>query len=162
MSPYVHFRASEGVVTVTGTVPDDRDRQMIDALVRGTAEVQAINDQMELGSTPPAYPVAVAPVVTAPAPPVVVSGATVIRGPTPYVMVQASNPADQSIARNVADRLQHESVPSTWLQDATITVSAGSVYLQGSVDGRAERNEIVSACQHTRGVATVYDQLQVR
>ena len=161
VSSDVHFHANNGLVTITGAVRDERDRQMVDALCRSTAGVVEVNDQMVIAGAPAVAPEAAVPVVTTRMPPVVVQG-TVIHSSAPYMMVQAATGADEPIAGDIVVHLQRDSVPAMWLRDATITVSGGNVYLQGSVHGRPQRDAIVAACQYSHGVGTVYDQLDVR
>src|SRR5438105_2103568 len=44
----VQVYAQDGTVTLTGSVPTDKDRQMIETLVRNTQGVVSVNDQLQL------------------------------------------------------------------------------------------------------------------
>jgi osmotically-inducible protein OsmY len=52
VAPNVGVSARQGYVTLTGTVPAEKDRQMIDACVRNTAGVVTVNDQLQVGYSP--------------------------------------------------------------------------------------------------------------
>src|SRR4051812_18378105 len=44
----VNISASSGTVTLAGSVPTQKDREMIEALVRNTRGVAAVNDQLQV------------------------------------------------------------------------------------------------------------------
>lgn len=164
VSPNVGVQANEGTVTLTGPVPNERDRQMIDTLVRNSNGVVAVNDQMQV--TYP--PTGVVPSTTIPAPvvgtpaPVVTTGPTPVPATAPGFQVQAPTDADRHLADKVVHRLAWDSVPSTALQDVTVTVNNGDVYLNGVVADQEQHRQIISSVQHVVGVRTIYDHLQVR
>lgn len=168
VAPYVQVGAQNGTVTLTGSVPNEQDRQMIDAMVRNTSGVVALNDQMQVGypptglsGEPPAvYPPKRPPVV--PSAPVVSPPPVITPGVAPYTGVQAQTPADEPVARSIAQQLQLAAIPPSWLQGTTISVTDGNVSLQGQVDNQQERQAIITAVQNAAGVRAVYDELQVR
>ena len=51
-TPDMRIHARNGVVTLTGTVPSDRERQMLDDVVRNTSGVVAVNDQLQITYPP--------------------------------------------------------------------------------------------------------------
>ena len=164
VSPNVQVYSRDGVVTLNGAVRNERDREMIDALVRNTSGVTAVNDQLQI-SYPPTSSYGSGPRVysTPPTPaPVVAPPPTVVPGSAAFPQVQASSTVDQALANRIIDRLRWDSVPNSWLQNATITVNNGDVYLQGYVDDAREHEGILSSLQHTAGIRNIYDQLRVR
>src|ERR1043166_5941021 len=48
VAPYVQMSARNGSVTLTGPVSNERERQMIEALVRNTPGVVSVNDQLQV------------------------------------------------------------------------------------------------------------------
>ena len=165
VEPNVQISAVNGTVTLTGHVPSEKDRQMVDAMVRNSGGVFAVNDLLDVtytptGAAPPAR-IYSAPVVISPAP-AVSPPTTVLPGETAMVRVQASKEIDEPVAHEVADQIRYTSIPASWLSTVTITVTDGAVYLQGYIDNDTERHDVVSAIQHAPGVRVVYDQMQKR
>src|SRR5215471_706373 len=75
-TPDVRIHALNGVVTLSGSVPSDRERQMLDDVVRNTSGVVAVNDQLQVpypptGVVTPRVYATPAPVVSSPTPIVV-------------------------------------------------------------------------------------------
>ncbi len=149
--------ANNGTVTLTGPVRSERDRQMIDSLVRNTPGVSSVNDQLQVTYPPTG-------IVTSPpySPPPAGYPAPVVTAPTPLPRIEAARVSDEPLAHRIGDELRAESVPSYWLQNVTIRVSNGAAYLQGSVPTQQEREAIDAAIQRVRGVTAVYDQLELR
>ena len=151
----LHVDARNGVVTMTGPVRSQRDREMIDTLVRNTPGVASLNDQMQVVYPPTG--VVNPPPYTAPVyPPAAVAI------PVPAPRVEAGRAADQPLAMRIGDQLRVEGVPADWLQNVTIRVNDGAAYVQGYVSNQQQREAIDTAVQHVRGVTAVYDQLQIR
>jgi osmotically-inducible protein OsmY len=156
-NPDLRFYANNGTVTISGPVRNDRDRQMIETMVRNTPGVTSVNDQMQLmypptGSVTPRVYVSPAPVLP---PPVVTA---LPRAPR----IQAETLADQTLASRIEDQFRKNGIPADWLQNVTISVSNGAAYVQGFVATQAQREAIDRAVQAVSGVTTVYDQLQLR
>jgi osmotically-inducible protein OsmY len=167
-SPNVQVYSQNGVVNLTGTVRNDRERAMLVALVRNSDGVAGVNDQLRVSypptggpEAPRVYSTPPAPVVTPP-PDVVVPGATVIPGPAGFPQVRASTATDQALANRIVDRLRWDSVSNRWLQNATITVNNSDVYLQGYLNGSREHDAILYTLQHTPGIRNIYDESRVR
>ncbi len=53
--PNIRFYARDGAVTVSGPVRSERDRQMIDAMVRNTPGVFSVNDQLQVAYPPTGF-----------------------------------------------------------------------------------------------------------
>jgi len=54
VAPQVQVSARNGTVTLTGVVPSEQDRKMINAMVANTTGVLNLNDQLTVSSLPPA------------------------------------------------------------------------------------------------------------
>ena len=54
-TPNVQIYAQSGTVTLSGTCPSQRERDMIESLVRNQPGVVAVNDQMQVGYPPTGY-----------------------------------------------------------------------------------------------------------
>lgn len=162
-SQNVQVNAENGTVTLTGTVPNDRDRQMMDTLVRNTAGVVALNDQLQVAYPPTGAAGAPPQVYTGPAPaPVVTPPQAPAPANYPDYRVLASTPGDEPVAASIVDHLRREGVHPDWLQTANITVRDGNAYLEGTVPNLPDHQAVVSAVQRSGGVKAVYDQLQNR
>ncbi len=155
-NPNVQLYAHNGTVTVSGPVRNERDRQLIETLVRNTPGVASVNDQLQV-IYPPTGAVS-SPPYSAPPP---IYPAPVITNPSGVPRVEAANVADESLARRAADELRG-AVPSDYLQNVTIRMNNGAAYVQGTVANQQQREAIDSALQHVSGVTAVYDQLQFR
>ncbi len=152
----IRINARNGTVTLTGPVRSERDRQMIDTLVRNTPGVSTLNDELQVTYPPTgAYtPRVYTPPVTV-APPAVITPPAVPR-------IEAATVNDEILARRVADQLQVAALPADWLQNVSVRVNNGAAYVQGYVATQQQREAIDAAVQQVRGVTTVYDQLQLR
>jgi osmotically-inducible protein OsmY len=168
--PALDIQAQDGVVTLKGSVHTEKDREMIDTMVRNTGGVVAVNDEIRVlypptgaasGYVPAPVYTALPPGVTVPAP-VIITGPAAVPGEYPNSRVHAATQNDQALASRLVSQLGYDTVPAEWCQNVTITASAGNVFLTGYVDNEKEHHAIVSSMQHCPGVTAVYDQLQVR
>ena len=50
----IEVSARNGTVTLTGTVPSEQERKMVDAMVQNTSGVTAVNDRLKVGVSPTA------------------------------------------------------------------------------------------------------------
>ncbi len=166
VAPGVQIYAQNGTVTLNGTVPNARDRDMIESLVRDTGGVVAVNDQLQVGY-PPTYPptgAVGAPVRVYTSPPdyVVNSAPIIISSGNLNLSVQGTTLADRNLGQRVADRIRSDPNIQPLASTVYISVSDGRVYLRGTVDTEEQHLAMVSLVQHTYGVTAVYDQLLVR
>lgn len=168
--PALGIRALDGTVTITGSTRTEMDREMIDSMVRNTAGVVAVNDELEvmypptglISGQPPAPVYTTIPSgISAPAP-VVIPGPAAVPGEYPNPRVRAAHESDQPLAHRIVDQLVYDTVPAEWCQSVTITAAGGNVFLQGVVDNEKEHHAILSSVQHCQGVTAVYDQVEVR
>ena len=143
----IRVSATDGVVTLRGTVPDESAREHAVSLARQVDGVETVDNQLEV----------VAPrtgdVATATARPV--EG-----GSTP---AQAS--ADQASPTWITTKIQAQYFVNPevkpWNIDVT-TGSDGTVTLRGEVDEAADREEAARIARDTEGVTRVENQLRVR
>ena len=162
VAPGVQIYSQNGTVTLTGTVPSVRERDMIESLVRDTGGVVAVNDQLQVGYPPTGSVGGPVRVYTAPPDYVVTSAPLVLSSGSLTLAVQGTTLSDRNLGQRVADRIRSDpnltSLPST----INLSVSDGRVYLRGTVDTEEQHLAIISLVQHTYGVTAVYDQLLVR
>lgn len=162
-TPDVQFYAQNGSVTLYGTVPSQREQAMIESLVRNTPGVTVVKDEMKVGYPPTGVVSGPARVYTTP-PDYVVSQAPAIvySGNNLNLTLQATTLADRNLGQRIIDRLRADPNLPALSSAINISVSAGTLYLRGTVDTEAQHLSIVSTVQHTYGVSAVYDQLLVR
>ncbi len=183
---HVHVDVDRGVVTLEGRVHTEADRQRIEMLARGTAGVVAVKNKLKVtlptpgdygaipGSTPlrtapPAAVVAEPPAIVTEAPGVLVVPTptgqvppAVIVPNTPRVKVQPATSNDQATANRVAEQLSHDPVTTSESDSVTVTVNSGTASISGVVDSESKRQGLIGSVQRAGGIATIYDQLQVR
>jgi hypothetical protein len=166
----VHIEVHSGIVTLTGKVRTEEDRQRIDYLVRNTSGVVAVKDELQVRLPSPgvygAYPSAI-PVHVGPGPDLPPTGSITLPPPVivpdyPRLKLQAWTDSDGMIANRIGHQLTPEAVPRGTLEGVTITVRNGVVYLQGKVDTQGEREALIYAVQRAGGMSAIYDQLQVQ
>lgn len=162
-TPDVQIYAQSGTVTLSGTVPSQRERDMIESLVRNQPGVVGVNDQLRVGYSPTGAVNAPVRVYTT-APDYVVNTAPTIvySGGNLNLTLQATTVADRNLGQRVIDRLRADNNLMPLASTISISVSDGRVYLRGTVDTEEQHLSIVSVVQHTYGVNAVYDQLTVR
>ncbi|HZR16164.1 MAG TPA: BON domain-containing protein [Verrucomicrobiae bacterium] len=163
-TPDVRIYAQNGSVTLSGNVPSQRERDMIESLVRNQPGVVAVNDQLQVGYSPTGVVNAPARVYTTPPDYVVGSAPAIVYSGngTLNLTVQASTVADRVLGQRIVDRLRSDPALTPLASNISISVSDGRVYLRGTVDSEEEHLSIISRVQHTYGVNAVYDQLTVR
>jgi osmotically-inducible protein OsmY len=161
-APGVQIYAQNGTVTLTGTVPSTRDRDMIDSLVKNTSGVVAVNDQLMIGYPPTGVVQGPVRVYTTPPDYVVNSAPIIVASGNLTLTVQGTTLADRNLGQRVADRIRSDPNLTPLGSTINISVSDGRVYLRGTVDTEEQHLAIVSLVQHTYGVNAVYDQLLVR
>jgi osmotically-inducible protein OsmY len=161
-TPNVQIHARSGTVTLSGTVPSQRELDMIESLVRDQMGVLAVNDQLQIAYPPTG-------VINSPVR-VYTTTPQYVMNPSPAIVyagnfnmtVQAVTVGDRNLGERVVQRLRTDPVLAPLSSNLSISVSAGRVYLRGTVDTVEQHLSIVSVVQHTDGVNMVYDQLTVR
>ena len=148
-APNVQIIARDGAVTLSGTVPTQKERDMIEACARNTSGVVAVNDQLALSYPPTGSP----------------SQSTfVYPGSQPAenlnLQVQAMTDSDRGLAQRIIDGVRTDSVLPTLAPSVNITVTGGRVVLEGTVSSRRERKAIEDAVRRVSGVVDVRDELR--
>ncbi len=161
-SPGVQIYAQSGTVTLTGTVPSPRERDMIESLVRNTSGVVAVNDQLQVAYPPTGAVAGPARVYSTPPDYVVNSAPAIVYSGNLSCTIQATTLADRNLGQRLVDRLRADANLAPLSTAINLSVNDGRVYLRGTVDTEAQHLAIVSIVQHTYGVSAVYDQLVVR
>jgi osmotically-inducible protein OsmY len=161
-TPDVQIYAQSGTVTLTGVVPSQRERDMIESLVRNQSGVVSVNDQLQVGYSPTGAVNAPVRVYTTPPDYVVGSAPAIVYSGNLNLTVQATSIGDRNLGQRLVERLRSDTVLSPLSSMISISVSEGRVYLRGTVDTEEQHLSIVSVVQHTYGVNAVYDQLTVR
>jgi osmotically-inducible protein OsmY len=168
---HVDIDVHKGIVKLEGHVPNEAVRQRIDAEVRTTPGVVGVQDELKVDAASPATPGAYTTTIpiyqaplpeVAPATPVITMPPPVVIAEYPHLKLQPWTTADQETANRIGYQLHANQVPTAWLQDTTITVRSGNVWVRGIVDSQEQHDMIISSLQRTGGILAIYDQLQVR
>ena len=176
-APDVQITCRDGAVTLSGSVPNERDKQMMDACVRNTSGVLAVDNQLAVIYPPtstynstynqstvytpaPPPPSQTTTYAAPPAAPVVSTGPVGLDSLN--VQVQASTEADRDCAQRVMETVRAD--PAFTSQSPTVTVSlnGGRAYIYGTAESRAQRRAIVNAVKRVPGVVEVRDDIRLR
>jgi osmotically-inducible protein OsmY len=162
ISPNVQIFAENGTVTLSGTVPGPRERDMIESLVKDHSGVVSVNDQLQMNYPPTGVVEGPVRVYRTPPDYVASSAPSIVYSGRLSLTIQAPTLSDRNLGQRIADRLRADNVVAPLASTINISVSDGRVYLRGTVDTEEQHLSIVSIAQHTYGVNAVYDQLLVR
>src|SRR5262249_6682822 len=152
---HVDIDVHNGVVKLEGHVPTEATRQRIDAEVRSTPGVAAVKDELKVDLPSPATPRAYTAPGTytttttttipiyrtalpevAPTTPVVTMPPPIVVESYPNLKLQPWTTTDVETANRIGYQLHGDQVPTAWLQNTTITVRDGNVWLKGLVDSQ--------------------------
>ncbi|HYG35516.1 MAG TPA: BON domain-containing protein [Clostridia bacterium] len=172
LSPNVNVYTQKGVVTLSGTVPTDQDRRILESMVRGTSGVSSINSQLEV-QTATVYGSgsgAIAPTGRNDQParayegqaPVPAAAPSATTGDIFNLHVQGLNETDRSLAQRILEGLQTDPALASLLPTVNINVANGRVVLHGAVNNEQQRQTISSVVRRAAGNNVVEDQLEVR
>lgn len=162
-TPDLRLYAQNGTVTLSGNVPSQREREMIESLVRNQPGVVAVNDQLTVGAAPAPTGVSGVPRVYSSSPDYGVgTPPAIVYSGRFNVTVQATTLSDRNLGERIVDRLRADPNLQPLISAINLAINNGQVYLRGTVDTEQQHLEIVSVVQHTYGVNAVYDQLLVR
>lgn len=173
-APNVQITCRDGAVTMSGSVPNERDKEMMDACVRNTSGVISVDNQLAVvypatGSysqstvyTPPP-PASQSPIYATPSAP----SAPVVSAPpvgidTLNVQVQTSTDADRDCAQRVIESVRADPAFSSQTPTVTVSLNGGRAYIYGTADSRAQRRAIVEAVKRVPGVVEVRDDIRIR
>lgn len=149
----VNVRVSDGVVTLTGTVENAQDQQMLKHRVQGTPGVKSVNDQTEIKS----------------------SGAVKPKGAISYydddeeededfetsALSSTKRNSDRQLNLKIQDTLKSGAFKENFA-DIEIEVSHGNVTLSGSVDTEEDSREAEKRVRNINGIKNVDNQIQVQ
>jgi osmotically-inducible protein OsmY len=169
VAPDVQITCRDGTVTLSGSIPNERDKQMMDACVRNTSGVLSVDNQLAVIYPPTStynqstvYTPAPPPttVYAAPPPPVVRTGPIEID--TLNVHVQASTEADRDCAQRVIETVRADPAFANQSPTVTVTINGGRAFIYGTADNRPQRRAIVNAVKRVPGVVEVRDDIRLR
>ena len=142
-APNVQVTENNGVVTLTGTVPTEEDKRLIESVAKNTAGVAGINNNLGVALQP--------------------TGRTAtVPGEIFNLHVEGLSAPDRTLAQRILDGLRTDTVLASLLPTVNINVASGKISLQGTVQNEQQKRAIVSAVQRAAGVDNVADELQVQ
>ena len=183
----VNVSAQNGAVTLTGTIPNDQQRQVVDNVVRNVNGVSSVYDQLQITATPtgrsdqqqnysynntsqqqqqqyPAQPPQQEPQQQQQQQSYsgnANASPTLATGDIFNLHVQGLNDTDRNLAQNILQGLRTDSLLHALLPTVNINVSGGRVILQGTVQNEQQRQAIATVVQRAAGGSNVDNQLQV-
>jgi osmotically-inducible protein OsmY len=146
----IRITVQNGRVALSGSVPSEQDRQMVDDIVRNTAGVVSVSDQLQIATVPTGRIDQTSRVYPAD------SG-----GEGLNLHVQGLTETDRVLAQRILDAVQADPDVTGPLQSVNINVSNGKVSLDGTVPSLQQKRSIIAAIQRAAGVNAVYERLQV-
>lgn len=152
----VQVDSQNGVVTLSGVVPTQQDRDMINQVVRNTPGVVSVTDQLHVSSW--STGAGDNRVYSAIQPQTL--GSTGI-GQIFSLHVDGLTPADRTLAQRVINGLETDTALPTVLPKVNINVTDGRIILRGIVQNEQQRRAIEDAVQRAAGVGVIDDQLQI-
>ena len=150
----VQIDAQGGVLTLSGVVPTQQDRDMINEIVRNTPGVVSVTDQLQVSNWS-----------TGSGGSHVYSGNQNLgadgAGQIFSLHVQGLTPADRTLAQRVINGLETDSALPNVLPKVNIEVADGRIVLRGTVQNEEQRRAIDDAIRRAAGGGAVDDQLQI-
>lgn len=140
----IDVETQNGVVTLSGAVPDEATKQQALSLARSVDGVTSVNDQLEVRTGP----------VTAATKPVAGGAEVGTSG-------RENDREPVWITTKIQAQYFLDPEVSPWNIDVT-TASGGVVTLEGTVDSAQDKSEAVRIARETEGVTRVDDKLRVR
>jgi osmotically-inducible protein OsmY len=163
--PALNVSARNGVVYLSGTVPNESARLSVDNMVRNTTGVVSVQDGMSVANPPPGQTYSQSPTTTysptGPTYPPSSAYVTTATGDIFSLHVQGLNDTDRTLAQRVLEGLRTDTTLSNVMPSVNINIVNGRVLLQGTVQNERQRRAIVEAVQRAAGVQNVDDQLTV-
>src|SRR5262245_17531372 len=154
LSPNVNVAADKGTVTLTGSVPSTREKEMFGALVRNTPGVVHVNNRLQ-----PTGPTTVAVYPTGE-----IGTTRVYQNTTGDVFnlhLQAMSEADLVVGQRILEDLRADPSLRYPSPRVDIYVANGKVTLKGAVPSEEQRHAIASVARSAAGVDNVRDDLQI-
>lgn len=168
-SANVQITCRGGAATLTGSVPNQRDKEMMEVCVRNTRGVASVDNQLVVSYAPTGTysqssvytPPAQAPVYSPPpATPAITTGPVGIDSFN--VQVEASTDADRDCAQRVIDTIRSDPAFTSEAPSVTVTLNGGRAFIYGTAESRAQRRAIVDAVKRVPGVVEVRDDIRIR
>jgi osmotically-inducible protein OsmY len=170
-SPNVQITCRSGAVTLSGSVQNERNKEMMESCVRNTSGVLSVNSQLAViypptGSYSQSTVYTPAPQTTTYPPPEPAATPAITTGPvgvdTLNVQVQASGDADRDCAQRIMDTVRADPAFTSQAPTVTVSLSGGRAYIYGTAESRAQRRAIVDAVKRVPGVVEVRDDISLR
>jgi osmotically-inducible protein OsmY len=157
----VQISAANGTVSLTGTVPTERDRQLIDNVVRNIAGVASVHDQMHVSLYATGRADQNNRIYTERQESVPAGAVLAATGDMFSLHVQDLNPEDRTLGQRVLEGLRADTVVAAIIPKVGIHVQNGRIILRGTVQNDQQRQAIVAAVQRASGTGNVQDELRV-
>jgi osmotically-inducible protein OsmY len=158
----LQIEAQNGVVTLSGNVPSQQDRELIGAVIRNTPGVVSLTDQLQTSSTATGSN---SRVYSGTQPSLQTTAnrsfGSSVAGEIFSLNVQDLQQADRTLAQRIVNGLEADSAVPNLLPKVKINIGDGRVMLSGTVQNEQQRRLIEDAVRRAAGVSGVEDQLQV-
>jgi osmotically-inducible protein OsmY len=156
MLPNIDVTANSGTVTLSGSVPGEREKQMIDAMVRNTPGVVSLNNYLRIAD----------PRVDSLAPTGRVADSSRLysssSGEVFNLHVQTQSELDRAMAQRILEELRADTVTGSAAPNVNIYVANGQATLRGTVRSERQRQSIATAVQRAIGPANLRNELWVQ
>jgi osmotically-inducible protein OsmY len=143
----INVSAQKGTITLTGSIPNEQDRQRIHDAVRNAPGVISVNDQTQVYTSPTGR---------------TSTPTTATTGDIFNLHVQGLNETDRALAQRILEGLRTDTGLSALLPNVTIHVSQGRVVLQGAVQSQQQKQAIASVVQRAAGSNVVEDEMRIQ
>lgn len=145
-APNLGISSDAGVITLSGNVPSNADRNLLEQVVEGTPGVQGLIDR-----------------TTAPLQPTGRSDSRVYPDSGEFFNVNARglSESDRVLAQRILEGVRSDTALSTSRPVVNMNVEDGHVTLRGNVQSEEQRRAIVSAVRRSAGAENVSDELKV-
>lgn len=161
----INVSSQNGVVTLTGSVPSEQQRQLVDNVVKNISGVKSVYDQMQLAGPATgratqesrSYPSA----ADTPRQPVPAAAGSMTAGDIFSLRVQGLNETDRNLAQQILQGLKNDSTLASMWPSVNINIAGGRVVLQGNVQTQQQKQVIGSVVERAAGGNNVVNQLQV-
>jgi osmotically-inducible protein OsmY len=145
-APNIGIEANSGIVTLTGTVATEHDRQLLANIVENTSGVQKVVDRMEY--------------------PVTANGrseprASADSGEFFNLSVRGNNESDRELAQRILSGVRTDTALAATLPVVNIQIADGRVTLHGTVQSEEQRSAVIAAIRRAAGTESVYDDLRM-
>lgn len=178
----VQVSCRDGVATLSGSVPNERDKDMMEACVRNTSGVLRVDNQLAIiypptggqdqntvytapqnaPETTTAYPSEPPPTTTPPPQTTTSLAAGPVAVDALNVQVQASTDADRDCAQRIIDAVRSDPAFTSEAPTITVSLNGGRAFIYGTAESRPQRRAIVDAVKRVPGVVEVRDDIRLR